>query len=107
MHAQEREQLNLEALKHGGFATYRTLEARLEASPATIRRDLAKLEDAGRIARPMAVRASLSMWNQGARPRPPLLLSPARHSTSLLVSISHRSALSDSRPRLSAGSERA
>ncbi|MBY0448063.1 MAG: DeoR family transcriptional regulator, partial [Hyphomonadaceae bacterium] len=34
-----------------GFVTYRELEATLEASPATIRRDLARLEDAGAIVR--------------------------------------------------------
>jgi len=51
MHASERETLILEALAPTGFITYRDLEARLEASPATIRRDLARLEAAGRIER--------------------------------------------------------
>ncbi|MFD2137317.1 DeoR family transcriptional regulator [Novosphingobium resinovorum] len=34
-----------------GFVTYRALEALLEASPATIRRDLTRLEEEGLIVR--------------------------------------------------------
>ena len=51
MHSQERERLILEALSPSGFVTYRELEARIDASPATIRRDLTRLEGAGRIQR--------------------------------------------------------
>jgi DeoR family transcriptional regulator, ulaG and ulaABCDEF operon transcriptional repressor len=51
MHATQREEQILEALKPKGFVTYRALEALLDASPATIRRDLARLENEGRIAR--------------------------------------------------------
>ena len=51
MHATERERLILAALGPSGFVTYRDLEARLDASPATIRRDLARLESAGQIVR--------------------------------------------------------
>ncbi len=51
MHATERERLILAALVPNGFVTYRDLEGRLNASPATIRRDLAKLESDGRIVR--------------------------------------------------------
>jgi DeoR family ulaG and ulaABCDEF operon transcriptional repressor len=51
MHATERERLILAALVPSGFVTYRDLEARLAASPATIRRDLARLESDGRIVR--------------------------------------------------------
>lgn len=51
MHATERERLILAALTPTGFVTYRDLESRLDASPATIRRDLARLESAGQIAR--------------------------------------------------------
>ena len=51
MHATQREEQILEALKPSGFVTYRALEALLDASPATIRRDLARLEGEGRIAR--------------------------------------------------------
>ncbi|MCJ2185844.1 DeoR/GlpR family DNA-binding transcription regulator [Novosphingobium beihaiensis] len=51
MHAEEREKLILDAMVASGFITYRDLEARLDASPATIRRDLTRLEAAGRIVR--------------------------------------------------------
>jgi len=51
MHATERERMILAALGPSGFVTYRDLEARLDASPATIRRDLARLELAGQIVR--------------------------------------------------------
>lgn len=51
MHASQREEQILEALKPKGFVTYRALEALLDASPATIRRDLARLECEGRIER--------------------------------------------------------
>ena len=51
MHATERERLILEAMRSTGFVTYRDLEAQLDASPATIRRDLSRLEGDGRIER--------------------------------------------------------
>ena len=51
MHAEERERLIFEALRPQGFVSYRELETRLDASPATIRRDLARLEGEGRIVR--------------------------------------------------------
>lgn len=51
MHAEERERLILEAIRPTGFVTYRDLEVQLDASPATIRRDLSRLEDMGRIVR--------------------------------------------------------
>lgn len=51
MHAEERDQLILQALATTGFVSYRELERRLDASPATIRRDLTRLEETGRIAR--------------------------------------------------------
>lgn len=51
MHPQEREHLILDAVKATGFISYRDLEARLDASPATIRRDLTRLEEAGHILR--------------------------------------------------------
>lgn len=51
MHAAEREKLILEAIRPAGFISYRDLEARLDASPATIRRDLTRLETAGLISR--------------------------------------------------------
>lgn len=51
MHAAERERRIFEALRPTGFVSYRDLEALLDASPATIRRDLTRLEDAGQIVR--------------------------------------------------------
>ncbi|MFC3174121.1 DeoR/GlpR family DNA-binding transcription regulator [Novosphingobium bradum] len=51
MHAAERERLIVEALGPTGFVSYRELECLLEASPATIRRDLTRLEEEGRIVR--------------------------------------------------------
>jgi DeoR family transcriptional regulator, ulaG and ulaABCDEF operon transcriptional repressor len=51
MHAEERERLILAEVGRTGFITYRDLEARLTASPATIRRDLTRLERTGQIVR--------------------------------------------------------
>ena len=51
MHAAEREQLILSLLAERGFIAFPDLESRLEASSATIRRDLEKLELSGRISR--------------------------------------------------------
>lgn len=51
MHAEERERLIMEAVRTTGFISYKDLETRLDASPATIRRDLTRLEGAGRILR--------------------------------------------------------
>ena len=51
MHAAEREAIILDALRKKGFTTYRHLETKVEASPATIRRDLARLEKQGKIQR--------------------------------------------------------
>ena len=44
MHATEREEAILAALARTGFVSYRDLEASLGASPATIRRDLSRME---------------------------------------------------------------
>lgn len=51
MHATERERAILDAMQPTGFISYRDLELRLNASPATIRRDLARLEASERIER--------------------------------------------------------
>lgn len=51
MHATEREKTIIEALKPTGFVSYRELEAKIDASPATIRRDLSRLEEQSRIVR--------------------------------------------------------
>lgn len=51
MHAEERERLILDTIRENGFVSYRALEAALAASPATIRRDLMRLQEHGRITR--------------------------------------------------------
>ena len=51
MHAAERERRIFEALRPTGFVSYRDLEVLLDASPATIRRDLTRLEESGQIVR--------------------------------------------------------
>lgn len=51
MHAEERERRIFEALRPTGFVSYRDLEVLLDASPATIRRDLTRLEETGQIVR--------------------------------------------------------
>ncbi len=51
MHAAERERLILDLLGERGFVAFRDLEPRMDASPATIRRDLERLAADGRIER--------------------------------------------------------
>lgn len=51
MHATERDDLILELLTEQGFASLQQLCERLEASPATVRRDLERLESGGRLQR--------------------------------------------------------
>jgi DeoR family ulaG and ulaABCDEF operon transcriptional repressor len=64
MHATERERRILEALKPEGFVSYRKLEAQLDASPATIRRDLTRLEEGGHIVR---VHGGARLPDEGSR----------------------------------------
>jgi len=51
MHSAERERLILDYLDRQGFVSFAELERRVEASPATIRRDLERLTSAGLITR--------------------------------------------------------
>jgi DeoR/GlpR family transcriptional regulator of sugar metabolism len=51
MHAAEREQMILQLIRQRGFIAFQELDSHLDASPATLRRDLDKLEGAGRIVR--------------------------------------------------------
>jgi DeoR family ulaG and ulaABCDEF operon transcriptional repressor len=51
MHAAEREKLILEYLHQRGFVSFKDLEHRVAASPATLRRDLERLTSAGLITR--------------------------------------------------------
>lgn len=67
MHAEERERTIIAAMAATGFVAYRELEARLDASPATIRRDLSRLEEEGRIIR---VRGGAKLPQADADARP-------------------------------------
>src|SRR4029079_13030072 len=51
MHSAERERVILEYLDRQGFVSFAELEGRVEASPATIRRDLERMTTAGLITR--------------------------------------------------------
>jgi DeoR family ulaG and ulaABCDEF operon transcriptional repressor len=51
MHAEERERTILSLIEKRGFVTFRELDKRSIASPATVRRDLERLAVAGRIVR--------------------------------------------------------
>jgi len=51
VHAAEREQLILQMIQQRGFIAFQDLDSQLDASPATLRRDLDKLESTGRIVR--------------------------------------------------------
>ncbi|MTV41440.1 DeoR/GlpR family DNA-binding transcription regulator [Duganella radicis] len=51
MHSAEREKMIVEAIGPSGFVSYKQLEALLSASPATIRRDLSRLEEQGVLVR--------------------------------------------------------
>jgi DeoR family ulaG and ulaABCDEF operon transcriptional repressor len=51
MHSAEREKLILETVNQRGFISFQDLERRIEASPATIRRDLERMMTAGLLTR--------------------------------------------------------
>lgn len=51
MHAEDRERTILAMIEKRGFVSFRELDKRLTASPATVRRDLERLQLAGRIVR--------------------------------------------------------
>jgi len=51
MHASERERLIFEMMQSRGFVSFQELDSRLDASPATIRRDLERLAQEGRLRR--------------------------------------------------------
>jgi DeoR family ulaG and ulaABCDEF operon transcriptional repressor len=87
MHATQREEQILEALKPSGFITYRALEAMLDASPATIRRDLTRLEGEGRIQR---VHGGAKLSGEGgADGRPRLAGMPFDQSITLNLAAKH------------------
>ena len=51
MHATQRETIILDLLAEHGFVSFRDIEAKLDGSPATIRRDLERLDEEGKIIR--------------------------------------------------------
>ena len=51
MHASQREKFILDALGKRGFLSFKELEAAIDASPATLRRDLERLDRAGALLR--------------------------------------------------------
>ena len=51
MHATERERLITKLLEHRGFVSFQELEAGIDASPATIRRDLERMAGQGELER--------------------------------------------------------
>ena len=63
MHATEREHTILELLEQRGFLAFRDLEKKLSASPATLRRDLERMANEGRIRR---VRGGAQLAKHGA-----------------------------------------
>lgn len=68
MHATEREKAILRFLEQGdGFVAFRELEERLDASPATLRRDLNRLADEGYVDR---VRGGAKLKGHDAHGRP-------------------------------------
>lgn len=82
MHAAEREEIILNALQQKGFTTYRHLEANVDASPATIRRDLARLEKQGRIIRLHGGAKAIDSETQAAGAPPSLAGTPFEKSLS-------------------------
>jgi DeoR/GlpR family transcriptional regulator of sugar metabolism len=63
MHAAEREAAIFRSIAETGFVSFRELERRLDASPATIRRDLERLAGEGRVVR---VHGGAKLPDQGA-----------------------------------------
>lgn len=63
MHATQREKLIMSLLEARGFLSFRELEAQLDASPATIRRDLERMATQGQLAR---VRGGVQPAGEGA-----------------------------------------
>jgi DeoR family ulaG and ulaABCDEF operon transcriptional repressor len=64
MHVTERDRVILSLLEEEGFVSFRELSARLSASPATLRRDLDRLQTGGKLKR---VRGGVQPW--GGQPQ--------------------------------------
>jgi DeoR family ulaG and ulaABCDEF operon transcriptional repressor len=70
MHATERERLILELMRPRGFASYQEFIANLDASPATIRRDLERMAQEGQLVR---VRGGAKLPSQAGAGAVPML----------------------------------
>jgi DeoR family ulaG and ulaABCDEF operon transcriptional repressor len=68
MHSAEREKLILDCLLQQGFISFQDLEKRMDASPATIRRDLERLTNVGLIKRVRGGAALPERSENGAAP---------------------------------------
>ena len=65
MHAAEREQAILNLLEQRGFIAFRELEKHVDASPATLRRDLERMSAEGRLTRVRGgVKRSRPRWSR-------------------------------------------
>ncbi|WP_380879259.1 DeoR family transcriptional regulator [Sphingomonas sp. DBB INV C78] len=81
----------LAAVSVTGFINYRDLEARLEASPATIRRDLTRLEEQGLIVR---VHGGAKLVDEtGARGDGPARLSGTPFAQSITLNLARKQAI--------------
>jgi len=100
MHATERERLIIEAMGPNGFVSYRDLEARLAASPATIRRDLSRLEEEGVIHR---VRGGAKLSeSHGGRPEGAARLAGTPFAQSITEHLAQKQAIGHGRSRRNA-----
>ena len=90
MHAAEREMLILSSLEASGFVTYRDLEARLDASPATIRRDLTRMEASGLVLR---VHGGVKRPESAGAPGPVLKLSGTPFEQALTQNLANKRAI--------------
>lgn len=90
MHAAEREKIIMEAATQSGFVSYRDLEAQLDASPATIRRDLTRLESEGRLVR---VHGGAKLAKDDKADDPPPQLTGTPFDTSITRNLSQKQAI--------------
>jgi DeoR family ulaG and ulaABCDEF operon transcriptional repressor len=76
MHADERERLIFQMMQGRGFVSFQELDARLDASAATIRRDLERLARAGLVKRVRGGARLVERDQETAAPEPHLLGAP-------------------------------
>lgn len=91
MHAAQREKLILDVMGVTGFVTYRDLEARLDASPATIRRDLTRLESEGRLVRVHG--GASAVGNAGRKSDRPLQLAGTPFDQAIGLNLNQKEAI--------------